>query len=74
MSDDEMKGRLEMVEAQRNDAMNRCVIQGGQLKVLLAKVDELQKEIDNQSIKPNGNDTRPNEQKGKAGSSQGAAK
>mgnify|MGYP003628198103 FL=1 len=41
-----MKGRLEMVEAQRNDAMNRCVIQGGQLKVLLAKVDELQKEID----------------------------
>lgn len=46
MSDDEMKGRLEMVEAQRNDAMNRCVIQGGQLKVLLAKVDELQKEID----------------------------
>ena len=41
-----MKGRLEIVEAQRNDALNRCVIQGGQLKVLLATVDELQKEID----------------------------
>ena len=47
MSDDELKGRLEMVEAQRNDAMNRSVIQGGQLKVLLATVDKLQKEIDN---------------------------
>ena len=67
-TDEELKGRLEIVEAQRNDALNRCVIQGGQLKVLLATVDELQKEIDNQSIKPNGNDTRPNEQKGKAGS------
>jgi hypothetical protein len=42
-----MKGRLEMVEAQRNDAMNRSVIQGGQLKVLLARVDELQKELEN---------------------------
>ena len=49
MSDDEMKGRLEIVEAQRNDALNRNVLLGGQLKVLL-------------------------EQKGKAGSSQGAAK
>lgn len=45
--DDELKGRLEMVEAQRNDALNRCVIQGGQLKVLLATVDKLQKELDN---------------------------
>ena len=41
-----MKGRLEIIEAQRNDALNRCVVQGGQLKVLLATVDELQKEID----------------------------
>ena len=46
MSDDEMRGRLEIVEAQRNDAMNRNVILGGQLKVLLATVDELQKKID----------------------------
>ena len=46
MSDAELKGRLEIVEAQRNDALNRCVVQGGQLKVLLATVDELQKEID----------------------------
>jgi hypothetical protein len=74
LSDDELKGRLEMVEAQRNDAMNRSVIQGGQLKVLLATVDKLQKEIDNLSIKPNGNDTRPNEQKSKAGSSERATK
>ena len=49
-----MKGRLEIVEAQRNDAMNRCVIQGGQLKVLLATVDELQKEIDDM-----GTDNKP---------------
>lgn len=47
MSDDEMKGRLEMVEAQRNDALNRNVLLGGQLKVLLARVDELQKELEN---------------------------
>tara|TARA_R110002167_G_scaffold134392_1_gene320065 strand:+ start:639 stop:833 length:195 start_codon:yes stop_codon:yes gene_type:complete len=46
LSDDEMKGRLEMVEAQRNDAMNKCVIQAGHIKVLLGTVDELQKEID----------------------------
>ena len=39
MSDDEteLKGRLEIVEAQRNDALNRNVLLGGQLKVLLAK-------------------------------------
>ncbi len=47
MSDDEMKGRLEIVEAQRNDALNRNVLLGGQLKVLLARVDELQKELEN---------------------------
>ena len=47
MSDDELKGRLEIVEAQRNDALNRCVLLGGQLKVLLARVDELQKELEN---------------------------
>lgn len=48
MSDDEteLKGRLEIVEAQRNDALNRNVLLGGQLKVLLATVDKLQKEID----------------------------
>jgi hypothetical protein len=42
-----MKGRLEIVETQRNDALNRCVILGGQLKVMLARVDELQKELEN---------------------------
>jgi hypothetical protein len=41
-----MKGQLEILEAQRNDALNRNVLLGGQLKVLLATVDELQKEID----------------------------
>jgi hypothetical protein len=41
-----MEGRLEMVEAQRNDAMNKCAIQAGHIKVLLGTVDELQKEID----------------------------
>ena len=42
-----MKGRLEIVEAQRNDALNRNVLLGGQLKVLLARVNELQKELEN---------------------------
>ena len=49
-----MKGRLEILEAQRNDALNRNVLLGGQLKVLLATVDELQKEIDDM-----GTDNKP---------------
>ena len=40
---EELKGRIEILEQQRNDAMNQCVLLGGQIKQLIEQLEVLKK-------------------------------
>ena len=40
---EELKGRIEILEQQRNDAMNQCVLLGGQIKQLIEQIEVLKK-------------------------------
>ena len=40
---DELKGRIEILEQQRNDAMNQCVLLGGQIKQMIEQIEVLKK-------------------------------
>ena len=42
---DELKGRIEILEQQRNDAMNQSVLLGGQIKQMIEQIEGLQKKI-----------------------------
>ena len=49
---EELKGRIEILEQQRNDAMNQCVLLGGQIKQLIEQIEVLKKLKDSED----GND------------------
>ena len=38
-----LKGRIEILEQQRNDAMNQCVLLGGQIKQMIEQIEVLKK-------------------------------
>ena len=40
---EELKGRIEILEQQRNDAMNQCVLLGGQIKQMIEQIELLKK-------------------------------
>lgn len=40
---EELKGRIEILEQQRNDALNQCVLLGGQIKQLIEQIEVLKK-------------------------------
>mgnify|MGYP001183039145 CR=1 FL=1 len=40
---EELKGRIEILEQQRNDAMNQCVLLGGQIKQMIEQIEALKK-------------------------------
>jgi|TARA_B100000700_G_C14832009_1_gene755006 hypothetical protein len=42
---DELKGRIEILEQQRNDAMNQSVLLGGQIKQMIEQIEGLQKKL-----------------------------
>ena len=42
---EELKGRIEILEQQRNDAMNQCVLLGGQIKQLIEQIEALSKKL-----------------------------
>ena len=60
---EELKGRIEILEQQRNDAMNQCVLLGGQIKQLIEQIEVLKKlkEVND------GNDQSADESKDQAG-------
>ena len=64
MSEPELIGRINVLEQQRNEAMNHSAILGGQLQVALNTIKDLQ----------DGYDTRSNEQKDSSGSIKRAIK
>ena len=40
---EELKGRIEILEQQRNDALNQCVLLGGQIKQMIEQIEVLKK-------------------------------
>ena len=54
---EELKGRIEILEQQRNDAMNQCVLLGGQIKQLIEQIEALKKLKDSED----GNDESADE-------------
>ncbi len=44
---EEFKGRINILEQQRNDALNQNVILGGQVNIYLKKIEKMQFNIDN---------------------------
>tara|TARA_Y100000766_G_scaffold191428_1_gene164556 strand:+ start:90 stop:278 length:189 start_codon:yes stop_codon:yes gene_type:complete len=42
---EELKGRIEILEQQRNDAMNQCVLLGGQIKQMIEQIEALSKKL-----------------------------
>lgn len=54
---EELKGRIEILEQQRNDAMNQCVLLGGQIKQLIEQIEVLKKLKDSED----GNDESADE-------------
>ena len=60
---EELKGRIEILEQQRNDAMNQCVLLGGQIKQLIEQIEVLKKlrEVND------GNDESADESEDQAG-------
>ena len=59
---EELKGRINILEQQRNDALNQNVILGGQLQIALNTIQDLK----------NGDDQSADEQEGSSGSLEGA--
>ena len=55
---EEFKGRINILEQQRNDALNQNVILGGQLQIALNTIKDLQ----------DGNDESADEQESSSGS------
>lgn len=43
---EELKGRMNVLEQQRNEAMNRSAILGGQLSITLLRNQELEETVD----------------------------
>mgnify|MGYP000554189790 FL=1 len=68
---EEFKGRINILEQQRNDALNQNVILGGQLLTAIEQHKEALKTIKDLE---DGNDTRSDEQKGSSGSIKRAVK
>lgn len=60
---DELKGRIEILEQQRNDALNQCVLLGGQIKQMIEQIEVLKKlrEVND------GNDESADESEDQAG-------
>ncbi len=60
---EELKGRIEILEQQRNDAMNQCVLLGGQIKQMIEQIEVLKKlrEVND------GNDESADESEDQAG-------
>ena len=60
---DELKGRIEILEQQRNDALNQCVLLGGQIKQMIEQIEVLKKlrEVND------GNDQSADESEDQAG-------
>ena len=60
---EELKGRIEILEQQRNDAMNQCVLLGGQIKQFIEQIEVLKKlkEVND------GNDESADESEDQAG-------
>ena len=59
---EELKGRINILEQQRNDALNQNVILGGQLQIALNTIQDLK----------HGDDQSADEQEGSSGSLEGA--
>ena len=60
---EELKGRIEILEQQRNDAMNQCVLLGGQIKQLIEQIEALKKLKDSED----GNDESADKSEDQAG-------
>ena len=60
---EELKGRIEILEQQRNDALNQCVLLGGQIKQMIEQIEVLKKlrEVND------GNDESADESEDQAG-------
>jgi len=59
---EELKGRINILEQQRNDALNQNVILGGQLQIALNTIQDLK----------DGDDQGADEQESSSGSIEGA--
>ena len=55
---EELKGRIEILEQQRNDAMNQCVLLGGQIKQMIEQIEALSKKLKDSE---DGNDASADE-------------
>ena len=60
---EELKGRIEILEQQRNDAMNQCVLLGGQIKQMIEQIEVLKKLKDSED----GNDESADESEDQTG-------
>lgn len=60
---EELKGRIEILEQQRNDAMNQCVLLGGQIKQLIEQIEVLKNLKDSED----GNDESADESEDQTG-------
>ena len=61
---EELKGRIEILEQQRNDAMNQCVLLGGQIKQMIEQIEALSEKLKDLE---DGNDQSADESKDQAG-------
>jgi predicted nucleic acid-binding Zn-ribbon protein len=61
---EELKGRIEILEQQRNDAMNQCVLLGGQIKQMIEQIEVLSKKLKDSE---DGNDESADESEDQTG-------
>jgi predicted nucleic acid-binding Zn-ribbon protein len=61
---EELKGRIEILEQQRNDAMNQCVLLGGQIKHMIEQIEALSKKLKDSE---DGNDESADESEDQTG-------
>jgi predicted nucleic acid-binding Zn-ribbon protein len=61
---EELKGRIEILEQQRNDAMNQCVLLGGQIKQMIEQIEALSKQLKDSE---DGNDESADESEDQTG-------
>ena len=61
---EELKGRIEILEQQRNDAMNQCVLLGGQIKQMIEQIEALSMKLKDSE---DGNDESADESEDQTG-------
>ena len=61
---EELKGRIEILEQQRNAAMNQCVLLGGKIKQMIEQIEALWKKFKDSH---DGNDESADESEDQTG-------